>query len=317
MNYNILVIGAVKTTQITLDKLYEHGFNIVGVLGHEPKNRENVSGWSNLKEQASKLGLPYKGFQKINDSQHINWAEDKQVDIIFAVGFSQLMKKDWLDMPKLGCVGFHPTKLPKGRGRAPLAWLVLEEKIGASTFFLMGEGADDGPIFVQKEFVVENKDNATCVEKKIQETIQKGLDEWLPKLKKGIWQPIPQNELDASWYGKRTPEDGYINWNNTADYINRLIKASSRPHPGAYTYIKDEKVVIQECREEFDIKIKGVVGRVLLTDDKKGYLIQCGQGLLWINNLSISSKLRIGEFLGYKIEDEIYKIKLKLKELEL
>lgn len=312
--YKVLVIGAVNTTKHTLSQLMKYDFNVVGVLGHEPLNKDKVSGWTDLKAQSKELSLQYKGFKKINDEENINWAKEKNPDVIFAVGFSQLMSEEWLQMPTLGCIGFHPTHLPKGRGRAPLAWITLEQSVGSATFFLMGKGADDGPVFVQEIFSVESIDDATSVEKKIEKAIIKSLDKWLPQLKKGIWKPVPQNELKASWYGKRAMEDGNINWNNSAHYIDRLIKASTYPHPGAYTYFKDSKLVIWQSEVETKIPIKGVTGRVLLNDER-GYLIQCGEGLIWIKSIDLQEdlKLQVGDKLGYNIEDEIYKIKSILK----
>ncbi|MBZ9629088.1 hypothetical protein LB450_13345 [Psychroflexus sp. CAK1W] len=315
--YRIIVIGAVITAKHTLRKLIEYDFNIVGVLGHEPSLKEKVSGWVDLEDLSNQYGLNYKGFKRINDSENIQWAKEKKTDIIFAVGFSQLMSEDWLNMPRLGCVGFHPTHLPKGRGRAPLAWSVLEQAKGTATFFLMGKGADDGPIFVQETFDIEEEDDATSVGKKIEEAINISLSDWLPQLKRGIWEPIQQEESEATWYGKRTAEDGIINWNNSAYYIDRLIKASTSPHPGAYTYFKDEKMIIWKSSLEKNIPIKGVVGRVLIIDDLKGYLVQCGTGLIWLKNLTLENnlKLRVGDKLGYDIEDEIFKIKKLLKNI--
>ncbi len=316
--FKVLVIGAVQTTKHTLNQLVKFGFDVVGVLGHEPLNTASVSGWVDLKSEAAKVNLPYKGFKKINDTENIEWAKDKRPDIIFAVGFSQLMSEDWLEMPRLGCIGFHPTQLPKGRGRAPLAWIILEQTYGSATFFLMGKGADDGPVFVQEVFSTETADDATTVEKKIEHAIIKSLDSWLPQLKKGIWEPIPQNEIEASWYGKRALEDGNINWNNSAYSIDRLIKASTQPHPGAYTYYKDTKLIIWESEIETNILIKGVVSRVLLVDAVKGRLIQCGEGLIWIRKIDLAEglKLPVGEKLGYAIEDEIFKIKTILKSIK-
>ncbi|WP_418637382.1 methionyl-tRNA formyltransferase [Winogradskyella sp.] len=313
--YNILVIGAVKTAAITIKKLVEHEFNIVGVLGLNPVKIDHVSGWADLKLVADEFDLEYLGFSKINNQEQIDWAMDKKPDIIFAVGFSQLLKDVWLKMPKLGCIGFHPTKLPEGRGRAPLAWVTLERKTGSATFFLMGEGADDGPIFVQSIFNVEENDDANTVEEKIGNHIIIALDNWLPELKKGIWNPRPQDHSLASWYGKRAPEDGLISWNNSAEYINRLIKASSRPHPGSYTYFKDSKVIIWESEIEKNIKIQGVIGRILLSEISKGFLVQCGSGLLWIKNIQVEDNiaLKIGDKLGYNLEDEIYLIKKRFK----
>jgi methionyl-tRNA formyltransferase len=305
------LIGAVSSSETVLLHLIKHQFNVVGVLGFNSENIENVSGWTDLSKTAKKEGIPYSDYQKINDKKHLEWMIEKQPDVIFAVGFSQLLHKEWLDLSRLGCIGFHPTCLPKGRGRAPLAWLVLEKKTGAASFFLMGEGADDGPVFVQEFFTVEQDDDASIVSVKIEKTMEIALDKWLPRLKTGEWNPIPQDEILASWYGKRTPLDGVINWNQSAYIIDRLIKSATKPHPGAFTFWRDKKIIIWKSEIEENIPIRGVVGRVLLSKDKK-YLIQCGDGLLWISDIEINEQINVGDKLGYNVEYEIYKIKNNL-----
>lgn len=315
--HNIIVIGAVHSTAETIKSLVEHGLNPKGILGFQPEDTTNVSGWSDLESIAKAHNIPFKPFQKINEGELLEWANEFNPDIIFAVGFSQLLKKDWLEMPTLGCVGFHPTKLPKGRGRAPIAWLILNEKEGASTFFLMGEGADDGPILVQKPFSINKDDDATSVEQKILASLKEALDDWLPKLKNGEWNPIPQDETEATWYGKRTPEDGIIDWNQSAKDMDRLVKASTKPHPGAFTFHEFEKIIIWESMVEEKLNIKGVVGRILLKHNQKGLLVQCGEGLLWLKKLSKDiSKFKVGQKLGFDPQIEIEKIWNEIKRLK-
>lgn len=315
--YRILVIGAVNSTARIIQKLIDHNLEIVGVLGHEPKIKDKVSGWADLGLLCSNSNIEYKSFIKINDEENLTWAREKKADIIFAVGFSQLLHDQWFSVSKLGCIGFHPTRLPIGRGRAPLAWITLEQTYGSATFFLMGKGADDGPVFAQSIFKIEDKDDAGSVENKILDNIDVALDQWLPELKEGLWNPVPQCEHLASYYGVRKEEDGIINWNDNANYINRLIKAASKPHPGAYTYCKDEKLVIWSSRLEKELQFKGVIGRVLLKNEKQELLIQTGEGLIWIEKFTFRDDLdisiNVGDKLGYNIEDEIYKLKTILK----
>lgn len=317
--YKVLVIGAVNSTAQIIRKLAEYNLEIVGVLGNEPKDINKISGWVDLSALSLSLNINYKGFTKINDQENLLWAKEKKPDIIFAVGFSQLLLEEWFSISKLGCIGFHPTKLPLGRGRAPLAWITLEQSYGSATFFLMGKGADDGPIFSQSIFKVEENDDAGAVEKKIISNIDLALDQWLPELKEGFWNPIPQCEHLASYYGIRKEEDGLINWNDNAYHINRLVKAASRPHPGAYTYFKDEKLFIWSCRLEKEIQFKGVIGRVLLKNEKNSLLVQTGNGLIWIEKYILegdsNANIKVGDKLGYNIEDEIYQIKKNIKSL--
>lgn len=313
----VLIIGAVKTTASTIEKLLQHKFEVSGVIGHEPIHQEKVSGWVDLKKLSDKYNLPYLGFQKINDPSILDWAKLKNPDIIFAVGFSQLLDASWMNISKLGCIGFHPTQLPAGRGRAPIAWIILEERKGAATFFLMGTGADDGPIFVQSPFVVDETDDAKSIESKINQHIDFALDEWLPKLKKGDWNPQIQDENLSSYYGARNESDGWIDWNLSAVQIDRLIKASAPPHPGAYYYFKSEKHIILSSRIETQLKIKGVIGKVLLMQSNEA-LVQCGDGLIWINqwkNESQYNQIKIGDRLQFHIQDEIYKIWNKINNI--
>lgn len=296
----VIVIGAVGTTAITIEKLHEHAFEIVGVLGHEPLNKNRVAGLNNLRQICENLSLEYLGFQKINDFENLKWAKEKQADIIFAVGFSQLLSSEWLNLTIKGCVGFHPTHLPRGRGRAPIAWSILEESKAAANFFLIGQGADDGPVFIQETFDILEDDDAESLIVKLRISIRIALDKWLPKLKNDIWDPVPQDDAKATYYGKREPCDSIINWKDNATRIDKLIKASTKPHDGAFTFFKDNFVIIWKSRVNKTHQIKGVVGRVLLIENNS-YLVQCGENSsIWLEKIEIENNLvlKVGDKLG-------------------
>jgi methionyl-tRNA formyltransferase len=309
------VIGAVGTTALTIRKLLEHGVEVSGVLGHEPKNTGKVSGLNDLRSLCAKLNLDYKPYSNINHETHINWFRLLDLDVIFAVGFSQILKEEWLQLAKNGCIGFHPTQLPKGRGRAPIAWLILEGKPGAATFFKMGMGADDGPIYIQEGFEVDSNDDVQSLVPKVQKAAANAIDKLIPKLKSGNWQSVPQNEDEATYYAKRDPIDGLINWNLKATEIDRLVKATTFPYPGAFSFVRGSIVKIWATDLETKLPIKGVIGRILQTDKDKGYLIQCGEGKLWIKSYKTAEnvELKIGDLLGGNIPyDRIDEINNKL-----
>ncbi len=283
------VIGAVGTTLLTLEELVLNGFEVVGVLGHEPINPSGVSGLKNLKIFSEENNIDYLGYQKINNPMFLEWMRERKPEIIFAVGFSQLLGMEWLTLSPKGCIGFHPTLLPYGRGRAPIAWQILEGVNGAATFFQMGEGADDGAIHVQKTYTLSPDDDAETLVPKLQMAIRDGLKEWLPKLKSGYWNPIEQDHSKATYFGKREPADGLINWANSAEFIDRLVKASCRPHPGAFTFCGSKIIKIWKSKVVKDAKIKGVVGRILEFQGKD-FLVQCG-----VNHLLVTEYSYIGE----------------------
>ncbi|MBS4058279.1 MAG: hypothetical protein KGZ82_13245 [Bacteroidales bacterium] len=297
----VIVIGAVGTTALTIKLLYKHNFKIVGVLGHEPLNKRRVSGLSDLRSICNELNIDYLAFHKINDQQVFKWAKAKKPDTIFAVGFSQLLNKEWLTLAPQGCIGFHPTNLPKGRGRAPVAWLILEENIAAANFFQMKEGTDDGPLYIQETFEITHQDDAETLVQKLYKAIEVALDKWLPLFKNGTSLTINQDEAQATYYGKREPCDSLINWDKNAFEIDRLIKASTHPHAGAFTFCREKIVIIWKSKINKTYKYKGVVGRVLLIENNS-LLVQCGDNTsLWIDKFDYEDRdytIKIGDKFG-------------------
>ena len=148
------LIGSVGSSLLTLQKLVEYSFNVVGVWGYEPHSTLNVSGYCSMRRFAEDNHLSYYPFIKINSNDIKEQIRNASVDILFVVGVSQLVDEDIIRLPRLACVGFHPTKLPKGRGRAPMAWLILDKGEGAATFFKIDTNADEGDIFVQEPFSI-------------------------------------------------------------------------------------------------------------------------------------------------------------------
>lgn len=318
--HRIVLAGSVTSSYTTLKLLVKHKLDVVGVLGYEPDDPGPVSGYVNMKAYCDLNNIPYYPFKKISAVSTREILSQLSPDIFFVVGLSQLVPEEMLQIARLGNIGFHPTLLPQGRGRAPIAWLILEERSGAANFFLMGEGTDDGPVFVQQPFPVESSDNAAAIEQKIIGAIELALDEWLPKLKEGLWEPVPQDESLATWYGKRTPDDGWINWTDTADQIDKVIRAASSPHPGAYTFLNQQKLIVLKCRPEHEKQIKGVPGSVLLKSAQKEYLVQTGCGLLWISDVydenNQETALKVGQKLGFYAELEIYKLKKEIESIK-
>ena len=320
----IVLAGATLSTRLTLKSLVQHHASVVGVLEFRPGDQSGVSDDGRLDDIAQAAGIPCVGFQNINEPAAIAQIKAWQPDVCFVVGLSQMAKAELLAIPRLACVGFHPTWLPRGRGRAPIAWLVHDAVAGAVTYFVMDEGADSGPILVQEPFAVHPNDDATDVCRATELAIDRALNRWLPRLLAGEWDPEPQDDSLATYHAKRGPEDGWIDWSQSASDIHRVIRVATRPHPGAYSYLKDRKLIVWRAEIESSYPIRGVIGRVLLTDPQRGALVQTGDGLLWLNEVAWGDdvdpmkppKLSVGQRLGYVVEDEVSRLKQRVAELE-
>ena len=319
----IAVIGGVFSTAILIDKLNYHEFKDVKIWGYKPKNVENVSCWKDLNNLSKKYDYPFLNFTKVQEC--FETLKEYKPDYLFVVGLSQIIPKNFLDIPKCGSIGFHPTALPKGRGRAPIAWLVLEENKGAASFFLLESGIDSGPIIKQVKFRITNNDDAESVTDKMLEAEKQALDSLLPEIKKSNIKIIKQDFKSASWFGKRNPEDGLIDWKEDAIKIDKLIRASTYPHPGAFTFYDQEKLKILKVKKT-DAPMKGIIGSILDVDKKSNsFIVQTGNGLLKVEKWDlIEWEPKIGMRLGYNPQLEINKLYKEnkvlhsyLKELEI
>ena len=321
----IVVAGATVSTHQTLEALVRHGAEIVGVLQLRNESSHTVTAFSPLDELAEPHGIPYAKFRNINDSEIVEQVREWQPDLMFVVGLSQLVRDEMMSIPKRGCVGFHPTFLPAGRGRAPLAWLTLDGQPGAATFFMIDEGVDSGPIFVQETFEVAPDDYASDVERKLVAATEAGLDRWLPDLLSGVWNPRPQDEVLATYNGRRSIDDGLLNWYQSSDDIHALIRAASTPHPGAYTWYQGRKLIVWRAELEKHLPWRGAVGRVLHTEVARGALIQTGDGLVWLTQVQFSEDsepcsaekvLKVGIKLGFVVQEEVAVLRDRVDDLE-
>ena len=147
-----------------------------------------------------------------------------------------------------------------------------------------------------------------------QQAILKALDRWLPDLKAGHFNPEEQCHDLATEYGKRDPADGQINWFESAKKIDRLIKASCRPHPGAFSSIEGEIIKIWKSKTLDHLKVKGKEGRVLDVN-QSGIIVQCGEGHLLIEECS--SKGNVTPKVGDTLENCAYISRKEFNQLIL
>lgn len=293
-NPRVAIAGSVNSSLQTLRKLYEHKLNVVHVFGLHPEVASKVSGYQDLKKEGEELGYESSYFKNINDIEVVDRLKPLRIDLLFVVGLSQLVREPLISLAKAGNVGFHPTRLPKGRGRGALAWITLGKAPGAASFFLLDEGMDSGPILGQKDFDVAEEDYAQDVLEKIKNTIDEVLDLILPKLKEGKLVAEEQNHDEATYLGVRRPKDGRINWNCSAKEVRSIIRATSHPLPGAFTIY--DSVEVKVFRAELKPHYTGIPGRIIDMENGKP-IVCCQEGALLLSDLSseIELSLKVGK----------------------
>ena len=154
-----------------------------------------------------------------------------------------------LAIPSKGALNMHGSLLPNFRGRAPVNWAILKgaTKTGASLHY-MTEKPDSGDLVDQEAVPIEPDDDALTVAKRVGDAALRVLERTWPRLKAGSAQRFPQDLSRGSYFGGRKPEDGQIDWAAPAKEVHDLVRAVTRPWPGAFTDLFGPKVTIWKTR---------------------------------------------------------------------
>ncbi len=294
-----VLIGSVISSECALKIMIEKKVDIAMVFSLDEEASANVSTYRPIHELAEKNGIPYKKFKKINDEENIALLKELEPDYIFVIGLSQLVSDEILQCAKKGVVGYHPAPLPKFRGRAAIVWqILLGVKESAVSLFFIDNGIDSGDIICQEEFEIKDTDYAEDVLKTCEEAALKAISKGIDNLIDPDFEPIKQNEEEATYLMKRTPEDGKIDWNQDGKYIQRFIRAVSSPYPGAFSSYEDKgKVVFWRAEFIPTSKYIGFNGQIVSANDDFLEII-CNGGILRVAEYEKNGDFRL--IVGHK-----------------
>lgn len=244
----IVFIGTVESSYKKLEKTLELGGNVVGVVTKE-KSSFN-SDYKDLSTICYKYSIPILFYDKSNEEELEYWIRKRSCDVIFCFGWSHLIKKNILNIPAKGVIGFHPTKLPFNRGRHPMIWaLGLGLQTTASTFFVMDDFADSGDILSQKEIKIDSEDTARSLYDKIISCALEQIEEFLPKLISGDHVLLKQNHKIANNWRKRSTSDEKIDFRMSSNAIYNLVRSLTHPYCGAHILVDGKKIKVWKVRE--------------------------------------------------------------------
>lgn len=194
-------------------------------------------------------GIPLFKSGHVNNSDVIDQIKGADLDWLFIIGWSQIASKDVLDAPHKGVLGMHPTLLPEGRGRAAIPWAILKnlDKTGV-TLFKMDQGVDTGPIAAQIEISLSSSTTATQLYGYVDAAHVQLINMVVPLILDDRLELRPQNNSLATEWPGRKPEDGQINIKSSVHDAEKLVRAVTRPYPGAFYHSNDNKYRIWSAR---------------------------------------------------------------------
>ena len=193
----IIFMGTPDFAVATLEAILREGHEVVAVVTQpdRPKGRKAELVASPVKEWALSHGKTVFQPEKIKRPEVVEELHKYQADVAVVAAYGQILSKEILDMPRLGCINIHASLLPKYRGAAPIQWSILNgDKITGITTMQMGVGLDDGDILMQKEVPISKEDTGGTLFEKMSLAGGDLITVTLEAAEKGELHPIKQDE---------------------------------------------------------------------------------------------------------------------------
>jgi methionyl-tRNA formyltransferase len=299
----IIFMGTAELSCASLEKLArDEKFSVMAAVTQpdKPKGRELKPQPSPVKTLAQKLILPVLQPAKARDEKFISELRELKPDMIVVVAYGQILPQAILDLPKFGCLNVHTSLLPEYRGASPIQSAILngETETGV-TIMKIDAGLDTGDILAQTRTPILPEDNSQTLHDRLAQLGAELLVETISNYIAGKILPKPQPMEGVSYAAKIKKEDGKIDWNEPANKILNRLRAFT-PWPGVFTFLKIEpqpqllKVWAAEVVE------KSARAGEILSADKNGIVVACGQNALRILELQREGGRRLSaqEFLA-------------------
>jgi len=282
-----------------LEAAADVGAEIVGIATLPGPIDPRRSGQCSFDEVAARHGARLVTTTDANAGETLEAVRSLDPELIFVVGWSQLVREPFIALAREGVFGMHPTLLPRHRGRAPIPWAILSglARTGVTLFEILDATADSGAIVGQTVIDVSPEETATTLFDRIAEAHVALMREVVPQLLAGSAPRVPQDSRRASAWPKRTPADGIIDWETRAPYLYDWVRAQTRPYPGAFTFLGDEKVVVWRARP-VELDAEAPAGTIV-AERPEGPVVACGEGGLLLQEVETGAgALVVGARLG-------------------
>ena len=231
---------------------------------------------------------------KIKDPQAIEEIRGFTPDVIVVVAYGQILPRDVLEIPRLACLNLHASLLPRWRGAAPIqAAIAAGDCETGITVMYMDEGLDTGDILLQRSVEILPNDTGGSLHDRLAQIAPEALLESLRLLAAGNAPRIAQDNARATYAPKLKREHGLIDWSESAEAIERKIRAYN-PWPGAFMKVDRQNLKVFSASV---VDLNGQPGEVLRSD--QDLVVGTGKGALSLAEVQLEGKRRMSaaEFL--------------------
>ncbi|MGL4305642.1 MAG: methionyl-tRNA formyltransferase [Mycobacteriaceae bacterium] len=259
----IVMFGYQTWGKKTLEALLASPHEIALAVTHPRSEHEYKGIWSESVEDLAKLhNIPIHITEQADDDL-VQLVSSISPDIIIVNSWYTWLPASLYNLPKHGTINLHDSLLPKFSGFSPVLWALIsgESEFGL-TVHRMDEGLDTGDILLQLRAPIRSTDTATELVHRGMDLIPEALTIALARIETATATWTPQDPIQRTYFHKRSERDSRINWETSAEDLERFIRALSDPYPNAYSYYRGERIYITKSRISVS-RYGGTPGRVI------------------------------------------------------
>lgn len=304
----IAVFGCKTTTLFLLENLnIPYKIRHLITISPEAGQKHDVADYLDLKEIAESKGInvyqaKYYSLKNTADQAFINGLK---IDIAFVVGWQRLVPPEVLSGLSIGAFGMHGSSmnLPLGRGRSPMNWSIIEgRQVFYTNLFRYDPGVDSGDVVDTSKFQITQRDTAETMHFKNTLAMKYLIERNIEGLVRNDFKLTKQDDsITPTYYPKRSPDDGLIDWEQDVSVIERFVRAVTRPFGGAFTFSGNQKITIWDA-QVFDLNDFGYenqrAGTVVAVFESGKFLVKCFGGLLLVNAFDADFAIQKGMSFG-------------------
>ncbi len=260
-----------------LAELLELGAPVAALFSHRDDPHEEIW-WRSCAALANQHNIAVHYPAKI-DAEWTAKIAAMRPAIIYSFSYRNLIDEGVLALAPLGAYNLHPSPLPRYRGRAPVNWMLVNgEREAGVTLHHMVARADAGDIVAQKTVAIDDADTALTLYRKLVPIGAALVRENHPRIVAGTAPRAAQDLAAGSYFGRRRPDDGKIDWRWPARRIFNLIRAVTHPYPGAFCYLGDRKLLLWQARIASESGSRGEPGEIIGEDAGGALEVAAGEG---------------------------------------
>lgn len=302
----LIFMGTPAFAVPTLEALHNKGHQISAVFCQpdRPAGRGRGLSFSPVKQKGMALNLPVHQPERLNEAQVVQTISNLKPEALVVVAYGLKLPDDVLNIPQFGAINLHPSLLPKYRGAAPVNHALINgDRTTGISSILMNSRMDAGDILLQDEIPIGPEEDAGELEQRLgllgAELMARSLD----VLSSGNCDPKKQDDSLVTVAPKLSPNDGRIQWSQTATQIDNRIRGVT-PKPGAFTLFKGNRLEITKARIYSQTINSGYKpGTVIAIDKNEGPVVTTGGGVVALLKVKPQGKREMSgeEFIrGYR-----------------